>query len=326
MDASELFAVYEHIIKPLKHIRVVNRTEYSITTQLDSKDGRGIIRLYAVFPGILLAFNDFSTGSCPSCNEESAEGLKLNFCIEGRCEVKMPDDRYLFLEAGDLSIDMRTPADTFAFPYNRYYGIELIIHKPALKQEPPALFRETGIDMVQICEKYCPENKSFVAKAAGKIKSVLLDIAESTEKCELRYFRLKVTELFFLLMRMEKPEEKDSRTFLTIGQINIAKQVMNIITSDLSVRYSIHNLARKFSVSPTSLKNYFQGVYGKSISAYLRDRRMYKAAEYLKKSGRPVGDIALLTGYENASKFAAAFKLTKGETPLEYRRRCKVST
>jgi AraC-like DNA-binding protein len=222
-------------------------------------------------------------------------------------------------------MDMRAPVDTFMFPYNRYYGIELIIHKAALRQEPPALFRETGIDLARICEKYCPENKSFVAKADGKIKSVFLNIAESSHEGELRYFRLKVAELFFLLMRVENPVQKDSRTFFTRGQVNIVKQVRKIITADLSAHYSINNLARKFSVSPTSLKNYFRGVYGKSISAYLRDRRMNKAAEYLEKSGRQVGDIALLTGYENASKFAAAFKLTKGETPLEYRRRYKAS-
>jgi AraC-like DNA-binding protein len=125
---------------------------------------------------------------------------------------------------------------------------------------------------------------------------------------------------------MEKPVEKDSRTFFTMGQVNIVKKVMKIITADLSAHYSITDLARDFCVSPTSLKNYFRGVYGKSISAYLRDRRMNKAAEYLKKCGRQIGDIDSLTGYENASKFAAAFKLSKGESPLEYRRRCKAST
>jgi YesN/AraC family two-component response regulator len=155
----------------------------------------------------------------------------------------------------------------------------LLVHHSALQQAPPALFQEAGIDMIQICKKYCPNNKNFVNKPDEKIKSVFLNIAESMHEDELHYFRLKVTELFFLLMHMEKPVENGRRTFLTMGQINIAKQAMNIITSDLGAHHSIDNLARKFSVSPTSLKNYFRGVYGKSISAYLRDQRMNKAAE-----------------------------------------------
>jgi transcriptional regulator GlxA family with amidase domain len=55
----------------------------------------------------------------------------------------------------------------------------------------------------------------------------------------------------------------------------------------------------------------------------VRDKRINKAAEYLEKSSRQIADIALMTGYENASKFSAVFKAIKGESPLEYRCRNK---
>ena len=201
----------------------------------------------------------------------------------------------------------------------------MFVHDSAIKQTPPPLFKDAGIDMEYIRERFCPDNQSFIAKSSDTIKSIFMKINEPIPGCEVNYFRLQAAELLFLLIHMEKPAENEHRTFFTTGQINIVKQVMKIITSDLSVHYSIDNLARKFSVGSTSLKNYFQGVYGKSISAYLRDKRMDKAAEYLEKSSRPIADIALLMGYENASKFSAAFKLTRGESPLEYRRKYKVS-
>jgi transcriptional regulator GlxA family with amidase domain len=50
---------------------------------------------------------------------------------------------------------------------------------------------------------------------------------------------------------------------------------------------------------------------------------MNMAAEYLERSGHQIADIALMTGYENASKFSAVFKAVKGESPMEYRRRYK---
>jgi AraC-like DNA-binding protein len=96
---------------------------------------------------------------------------------------------------------------------------------------------------------------------------------------------------------------------------------MKIITADLSRHYSVEKLANKFSISPSSLNKYFCGVFGESIPSFLRGRRMNKAAEYLEKSGHQIADIALMMGYENASKFAAVFKSAKGESPLEYRRR-----
>jgi AraC-like DNA-binding protein len=127
-------------------------------------------------------------------------------------------------------------------------------------------------------------------------------------------------------MYTDMPVEKERRNFFTMGQIKIAKQAMKIITADLSKHHSIEKLAKSFNISPSSLNKYFCGVYGESIAAYLRNKRMNKAAEYLEKNGNQIADIALMTGYENASKFAAVFKVVKGESPLEYRRRYKASS
>jgi AraC-like DNA-binding protein len=137
---------------------------------------------------------------------------------------------------------------------------------------------------------------------------------------ETDYLRLKATELLFLLMHIEKPSEKERRHFFTLGQIKIAKQVMKIISADLSEHHPVEKLAERFNISPSSLNKYFRGVFGESLPSFLRSRRMNKAAEYLEKSKRQISDIALMMGYENASKFAAVFKAAKGENPLEYRR------
>jgi AraC-like DNA-binding protein len=232
----------------------------------------------------------------------------------------MSDGRYLFLQAGDFSCCNLMVSTDFSLPYNGYHGIELHIYDSALKQAPP-LFEIFGIDMAHICEKYCPAPGSFVAEAGEKVASVFLAMTGPVSGSKIDYLRLKVTELLFLLMHTEIPVRPKQRMFLTIGQIEIAKQVMKIITADLSEHYPVEKLAREFSISPSSLNKYFHGVFGKSIPSFLRSRRMKAAAEYLEKSKHPVVDIALMMGYENASKFSAVFKAAKGESPLEYRRR-----
>lgn len=47
---------------------------------------------------------------------------------------------------------------------------------------------------------------------------------------------------------------------------------------------------------------------------------MEAAAELLRKTDRPVGEIALGVGYQNQSKFAHAFRPIYGMTPTEYKR------
>jgi hypothetical protein len=97
------------------------------------------------------------------------------------------------------------------------------------------------------------DEQSFIAKAGDRVKSVFLKIAEPIPECELNYFRLQVTELLFLLMCLKKPAESERRSFFATDQVNIAKQVMNIITRDLSAHHRIDTLTRDFCVSPTSL-------------------------------------------------------------------------
>lgn len=50
---------------------------------------------------------------------------------------------------------------------------------------------------------------------------------------------------------------------------------------------------------------------------------MSAASLALREGNQPVAEIAASVGYENASKFSAAFKNFLGETPLEYRRQSR---
>jgi AraC-like DNA-binding protein len=323
MNRNEQFTALERAARTMDNVHVVNKADDSIIIQFKNDEGIGTVRRYALFPGIFLGFNDVEASSFPCFKGEIIQGFKINFCADGRCEVKMSDGMYLFLEPGDVSFSNLTASDDFSLPYERYHGIELHIYDSALKQDPISLFGIFNIDLTCICKKYCPASGRFVARAGENIKSVFLSMGNIPAKCETDYLRLKMTELLFLLMHSEMPAEKERRNFFTLGQIKIAKQVMKIITADLSKHHPVEKLAEKFSISPSSLNKYFYGVFGESIPSYLRGKRMNTAAEYLEKSDHQIMDIAFMTGYENASKFAAVFKTVKGESPLEYRRKYK---
>jgi AraC-like DNA-binding protein len=323
VNGDEQFTTVEKAVKTKNNVHIINRTADGVILQFESAEGIGTVRRYALFPGIFLGFNDVETSSFPRFTEEVIQGFKINFCVDGRCEVKMANGMYLFLEMEDISFSNLTISGDFSLPYGRYHGIELHICDSALKQPKPLPFEIFGIDLTGILKKYCSDSGNFVARASENIKSVFLSMNNIVSGSELDYLRLKVTELLFLLMHSETPVEKERQNFFTAGQIKIAKQVMKIITTDLSKHHPVEKLAQKFSISPSSLNKYFYGVFGESIPAFLRNERMNKAAEYLEKSKHQIADIALMMGYENASKFAAVFKAIKGESPLEYRRRSK---
>ena len=59
--------------------------------------------------------------------------------------------------------------------------------------------------------------------------------------------------------------------------------------------------------------------YGKTFSAYIKEKRMDKAAELLCDRGRTVDDVISVIGYSDRKLFYKHFKETFGMTPKEYR-------
>ena len=83
---------------------------------------------------------------------------------------------------------------------------------------------------------------------------------------------------------------------------------------------TIDELSRRFLINPSSLKEMFKAVYGKSLAAHIKEHRMELASELLRDTCMSVAEIAERVGYENQSKFSAEFKKSVGSLPTEYRR------
>ena len=109
-------------------------------------------------------------------------------------------------------------------------------------------------------------------------------------------------------------------TFYTSAQVEIAKKAEQMLTADLKQHIPIRQIAGRFGVSETSLKNYFRGVYGKNISDYLRDLRMSTAEKLLTETMQSISEIASGVGYTKQGKFAEVFRQRYHMNPLEYRR------
>ena len=324
MEPTAILPAYISELKTQENIRVLAHNEQCIVYQIDCVDGTGTVEVLTLFPGVVLQFHSFHCKSFHlSESKEVGNSLKINYCIEGRMEVRMSDNLFLFMEPGNLSIDVRKAQDSFQFPCGHYHGVELLFHSSALSRDAPELLKILGVIGKQVQTRFCQDAQSYVIRADERMKKMFEDMVSAPSECRIPYLQMKVAELLLLLCISNMPEKSDESSFMTMGQVQIAKQVMEIISADLSRHYSIESLAAPFGISPSSLKNYFQGVYGKNISTWLREARMSVASSALREGNQPVAEIAASVGYENASKFSAAFKNFLGETPLEYRRQSR---
>lgn len=281
----------------------------------------GYIYICSPFPGIHLWANDVYMHMIPTEITEEYHFVKLNYCMDGRCEVQLADDRYIYLEKGVLSIDRNAPKENFVFPGARYRGIELILDMEKLKSRKLQILYDLGIDVQNLEKKLEKYQGSYIATVSRQWRELVEEIWDQlvTHQGKIEDFRFSVLQMMYLLGKGSTiPMEK--RGYLTKGQRMIAAGVEEKICADLKHRYTVEELAERYRISPSSLKKYFEQMYGMPISEYLRRKRMELAKELLAGSDLSISDIAAEAGYGNQGKFGSAFKRYTQKTPFEYRR------
>lgn len=254
----------------------------------DFSGEKGKIVCYRISSYLELLYIDIRSRRIPEVQIQAYEGeavMTVNFSFLGKCEVLLKNGGGTYVDTGEYSIDYGTAsreADEFYYPRAQYHGMELILYPcPELDKELSLNGRNTKMS-VELKERFLGRETPFISKADARIEQAVRVIQDDIE----------------------------------------ADADMNLLAVDvLSKRYSAATLAKHFGISETSLKNYFQGVYGRGYSELLNEIRMKKAAELILKNSMKISEISDAVGFATQSRFAKAFKNYYGAAPLEYKRK-----
>lgn len=234
------------------------------------------------------------------------------------------DSRSVFLTSGHISLTEKFACGEYIYPGSVYEGIELFIDHDDM--EPPLLRDHFGIRIPTLRRLYCLEGETFIAKLplSEELTDRLQGLSITEEPVRTISMKTGVIDLLALLQYRHPAPEAKRLTYYTKPQVEMAKQIEAIISGDLSQPHTAREFAARFSVSESSIKNYFRGVYGQSILQDTTHRRMLYAVELLSATSLPVIEIASRVGYENQSKFSAAFRKSCGVSPREFRQSHKL--
>ena len=287
---------------------------------LDSGIGKGRMSLYTLFPGLVLAFIFVNAPAWPEPDVDSSKKLmQINYCISGRSELLLDDSSYIYLKENEFCISEQKAQKEYVFPTAKYQGIKIYFDLPLLLQSCSELMKSFSIDILHLEEGYCSSHKTYISEADNELEAIFQKLWQFSERPSTFHLQIYTLELLHRLLNMEIRPPKTCG-FYTETQVELAKMSAQILSNDLRQHIPIRQIAERFSVSETSLKNYFRGVYGQNISNWLREIRMNEAAKLLSDTKHPVAEISEQVGYSNQGKFAANFKKQFGLSPLEYRR------
>lgn len=103
----------------------------------------------------------------------------------------------------------------------------------------------------------------------------------------------------------------------------VVKKTVLMIDADISAELSLGILAKNQGVTTGYLATVFKKETGKTVSEYLRDKRMQYATHLLKSTSLQVQTIAMHCGIMDVQYFSKIFKRQTGKTPNEYRKEFK---
>lgn len=134
------------------------------------------------------------------------------------------------------------------------------------------------------------------------------------------YCKLKVLELLLFLNSTNLPALREERAYVTRAQADTIRAIRAYPGGTPGQAYYSPELSERFRIPLTTMKQTFKAVYGGYDWLLYTVLSNTKSMYLLQETSQSIVEIAGQVGYQNASKFAEAFRQVAGATPSEYRK------
>ncbi|MCB1063985.1 MAG: helix-turn-helix transcriptional regulator [Verrucomicrobiae bacterium] len=110
---------------------------------------------------------------------------------------------------------------------------------------------------------------------------------------------------------------------MNIDRSDEFQEVGERLRSNLSNPPSVEELCAELGLTEYRFRRTFRAIFGAPVGAWVRRQRMVVAASHLREGQETIAAVGERVGYQNASRFAEAFRNEFQCSPAEYRHRQK---
>ena len=227
----------------------------------------------------------------------------------------------------DILINMRALETRYEFENEMIRAVELgQVHreKQLIEAFSGNLFEKRNSDPLQNSKNYCIIMNTLLRKAAqsGGVHPMYIDKV-SSEFAQRIDFLTSMSEVAALMREMFTAYCRLVRKHSMKDLSPTVQKAVLLIDSDPSADLSLSSLSRHLGLSSGYLCTIFKKETGKTVSEYIREKRIKYAVHLLSTTNLQVQTIALHCGIVDIQYFSKIFKKQIGMTPNEYRKSIK---
>ena len=281
--------------------------------------GKGLMELYSVFPGVEVSFSTFLASKVKFSHESLDEVLEIYYCQQGRLGWEMENGDEIYLGSGDLSVHKASfcAESQMSFPTSYSQAMSLILDLNLLQQKKPFIFQEINLNLSPL-NNLLDKNTQLTIANHSDLQYIFAPLTKISKTERLPLLKLKVLEILLFLTNFKgKSSQISAYASFKTEQI---KKLHDFLIENLDKRFTIEELAKRFSTNPSSLKEIFKAIYGAPIASYIQNYRIQKAKKLLQESQESIATIAKQVGFQSQGKFSQAFKAQEKLLPSQYRK------
>ncbi len=185
-------------------------------------------------------------------------------------------------------------------------------------------FEKRVADPLRNMKNYCIIMNTLFRKAAekGGVRPIYLDRVSSSFAVQIEQVS-NVSQISVLMRKIFRSYCRLVHKHSTKDYSPIVQKTIIFIESDLSANLTLNALAKVQNVSGGYLSSIFKKETGKTVTEYIREKRMKYATHLLATTNLQIQTVALHCGIMDLQYFSKQFKRHIGMTPKEYRESVK---
>lgn len=300
---------------------------------------------WSPFNGIMI--NEINAATCQTASKSSSlrkfaqDQIEILYCRGGELKI-LPEPEKHTLKPGDLAIWSiqdyeQSGANSRSKAQDNLRFIRIRIN---LSESPKCLtcpLADIRINLHQLFEHLALKPSPLIIRNHPAIRLIFEDLLNDDFAVNSALKKLKLLELLLRLEYTILPnrnhlnklspesaslvqEKQDDLPYFPRCQVDTVRAVHDYLIKNIGKRPTIETLSEQFKIPMTTLKSCFKALYGIPLGTFARTARIRKAAELLRETDLSVLHIACMVGYENPSKFTAAFRNTYKMAPRDFRK------
>ncbi len=231
------------------------------------------------------------------------------------------------VEFDDIIVNMKALETRYKFENEFMKAVSLgQLHKEEqlLSAFDEQSFEKRTPDTMRNAKNYCIIMNTLLRKSAehGGVHPVYLDRVSGDFAVKIEQ-AASLTDISLLMRDMFRSYCRLVRRHSLKNYSLVVQKTILLIDSDLSADLTLSSLAKTQNISSGYLSTIFSKETGKTVSGYIRDKRMKHAAHLLSTTRLQVQTVALQCGIMDMQYFSKIFKKHTGKTPKEYREHTK---